>query len=96
MLKLREILEKVITNLFKHLASILIFHVTRSNVKCIVWTEVFIIFMFRHLVINFNPKCNSSLSDKQFVAIDSKRVVVVEKNKSHRNLITDQIARAVT
>lgn len=64
MLKLREIVEKVIANLFKHLTRILIFHVTWSNVKCIVWAKVFIIFMLRHLVFNFNSKCNSSLSYK--------------------------------
>lgn len=61
MLKLREILEQVITNHFKHLPRVLVLHVTRSNVKRIVRTKVLIVLMLRHLVLDFDPKRNSSL-----------------------------------
>lgn len=79
MLEPREIIEKLRSYLLQQLSRIFVFHVTRSNMKSIVRTEVFIIFVLWHLILNFKSKGNSGLPQRY--QINYKAITQIEHYK---------------
>lgn len=61
MLKLWQIFKKRCSYFVQHVPRIFIFHVTGSNMKSVVWAKILYIFVFWHLIIDLNPKCDSCL-----------------------------------